>query len=134
MGVRVEEADEEEGYVVLPRDPAKGREVGHGDDVAVAVLLVADLELAEVGLVVHVPAEDDGAEAEALARDGQELLLRHQLASQDAIDVDARHLDCPVVSEELGEGLDGDLGEVLVGHGGAGGREGEVGIELRLGQ
>jgi len=125
VGVRVEEADEEEGHVVLPGDPAKRREVGHGNDVAVAVLLVADLELAEVGLVVHVPAEDDGAEAEALARDGQELLLRHQLASQDAIDVDARHLDRPVVFEELGEGLDGDLREVLVGHDGAGGGGGK---------
>ena len=75
---------------------------------------------------MHVPTEDDGAEAEALARDGQKLILCHQFASQDAIDVDARHLDRVVSHEEPGEGLDGDLGDVLVGHdwvGEGGGKE-----------
>ena len=38
LGFGVEEADEEEGDVALPGDPAKGAEVGNGEHVAVAVL------------------------------------------------------------------------------------------------
>ena len=46
-----------------------------------------------VELVVGVPAEDDVAEAEALFERGQELVARHVLAAQDAVDVEDADLD-----------------------------------------
>lgn len=110
LGVGIKEADEKEGYVVLPGDAPVGGEVGHGNDVAIAILGVADLELLEVGLVVHVPAKDDGAEAKASLSDGEELGLGHQLAAQNAIDVNTADLDGGVILEQLGQARDGDFG------------------------
>jgi len=72
---------------------------------------------------VHVPAEDNTAEAKAFFRDAEKLLLRHELAAQHAIDVYAGDLDGLVILEELGEGLGCDFGGVFgVGHGGDGAR------------
>ena len=102
-------ADKEKGHVVLPGDAAEGGQVGNGEHVAVAVFCVGHLELVQVRLVVHVPAEDDGAEAEAVRGDGQELFLGHELAAQDAVDVEAGQLDAIVVLEEPREGVDGDF-------------------------
>lgn len=59
LGVRVEVGDEEEGAVVLVRQAPERREVDLGVKVMVAVLLVADEELARVDRVVQVPAKDD---------------------------------------------------------------------------
>ena len=94
--IRVEEAAQEEGNVILPGNSPKGFEVYDGQDVSVAVLLVADLELLDVGLIVHVPAKDYRAEAkrELLVLDqGEEFLFGHELASQDTVDIAASDLD-----------------------------------------
>lgn len=115
--VRVVERDEEEGHVVLPGDAAERRQVRHGDQVAVAVLLVGHAQLAEVRLVVHVPPEHDAAEPEPVGRDREELLLGHQLAAQHPVHVDAGDLDGDIVLEQLGQRCDG---HGLVGHGGGG--------------
>lgn len=109
-GVGVVEGDEEEGHIILPRYASEGAQVGDGDEIAVSILLVADLELLEVGLVVHVPAEDDGAEAEAVLGYAEELLLRDELAAELAVDVEAGELDGGVIFEEGGEGVEGDDG------------------------
>lgn len=117
--VRIVERYEEKGDVVLPWYPAEGGEIRYGDQVAVSVLFIRDAELTEVGLVVHVPAEDDTTEAEAFLGNGEELLLRHELPAQDAIDIDSRNLHGVIVLEQLGEALGGDL--FGVGHLGGGG-------------
>lgn len=67
----------------------------------VPVLRIADLQFLEVRLVVHVPAEDDRAEAEPILCDAEEFLLGHELAAEDAIDVDARDFDLGVISQDL---------------------------------
>ena len=108
LRVGVEEADEEEGDVVLPRDSAKAAEVHDCDQVAVAILLVADLELLEVGHIMHVPTEYDGAEAKAAARYGEELLFGDEFPTKNAIDVDAGKLDGVVALEDLREIIDGN--------------------------
>ena len=107
-GVGLEEADEKEGHIVLPGDAPERGEIRYGDHVAVAVLLVADPELLEIGGVVHVPAEDDAAEPKAGLGNGQEFLLLHQLAPQDAVDVDAGELDLVIVFQELWQALQGN--------------------------
>ena len=107
--IRIPEADQEERHVVLPGDAPEAAEIGHRDEISIAVLLVADLELLEIHLVVHVPAEHDGAEAEAVGGDGQEFLLGHQLAAQHAVDVDGGHFDFGVILEERGESIERDL-------------------------
>ena len=109
VGIGIEETDEEEGHVVLPRYPPEAGEVGDSDDVTVAVLLVGDLELANVGHVVHVPAEDDRAEAKACSGNGEELLFGDQLAPQDTVDIDAGELDAVVILEQGGQGVNSDL-------------------------
>ena len=101
------EGDEEEGDIVLPGDAAEGGQVGDSDQVAVAVPLVGDAEFLEVGLVVHVPAKHDAAEAKAIFCYGQELLLGHQLAAQHTIHVDTSHLDRDIVLQQLWQRLDG---------------------------
>lgn len=75
----------------------------------VAIVLVADLELFEIRLIVHVPAKDDRAEAETISGDGQELLLRDQLAAQLAVDIDASELDFRIVLEKLWQRFSRDL-------------------------
>ena len=107
VGVGVVEGDEEEGDVVLPGNAAERGQIRHGDQVAVAVLLVGHAEFAEVGLVVHVPAEDNTAETKAVFCNGQELLLGHELATQHAVHVDTGDLDCGIVLEQLWQRLDG---------------------------
>lgn len=126
LGIGIVEVDEKEGHVVLPGDAAEAGEVGDGDQVVVAVLCIADLELPNVRHVVHVPAKDDGAEAKARLCDGQELVLRHQLAAQHAVNVDAGKLDLVVILEKVRERLDSD-GVVMRRHGG-----GERGPELPM--
>lgn len=59
---------------------------------------------------MHVPAKNDGAEAEASLCDGEELGLGHQLAAQDAVDVDTADLDCGIILQQLGQTRDGDFG------------------------
>lgn len=56
---------------------------------------------------MHVPAENDGAEAEARGRDGEEFVLGDQLAAQYAVCVDAGELDVVVVLEDAGERVEG---------------------------
>lgn len=80
-GIWVVELDEEEGYVILPRYSAVRFEVDLRDKVSVAVFCVTDGQLAEVGHIMHVPAKDNAAEAEAILCDGQKLLLGHELAA-----------------------------------------------------
>lgn len=58
---------------------------------------------------MHVPAEDDGAEAEAGAGNGEELLLGDELAAQDAVDVEAGQLDAGVGFEQARQRIWRDL-------------------------
>src|SRR5262249_2335873 len=61
-----------------------------------------------VQLVSDVPAEDDVAEAQASFGDPPELVQRHVLAAQDAVDVEAAelHLAHAVLLERLAQALD----------------------------
>lgn len=99
--VRIEEADEEEGHVILPRYPPEATQVGHRNYVMVSVLRIADLQFFKVCLIVHVPAEDDRAEAEPIFCDSKELLLGHEFAAEDAIDVDAGDFDLGIIFQNL---------------------------------
>lgn len=54
---------------------------------------------------MHVPAVDDGAEAEAIFGNGEELLLGHELSTQDAIDIHAGYLDLGIIDQNTGECL-----------------------------
>ncbi len=96
-GVGIKKADEKERHVVLPGNSPEAAEVWHGNEVMVAVFRIADLQLAEVRPVVHVPAEDHGAESKAFLRDAEELLLGDQLAPQLTVHVDAGELDLGVL-------------------------------------
>lgn len=108
--VRIEEADEEEGHIILPRYSPEAAQVRHGNDVVVPIFGIADLQFLEVCLIVHVPAENDGAEAEAIFCDPQELLLGHELAAEDAIDVDAGDFDLGVIPQDMLQRIVCDLG------------------------
>ena len=68
--LRIEEADEEEWHIILPRDSPESAQLGDSDQIPVSILLVADGQLLEVGAVVHVPAENDRAETEAILDNG----------------------------------------------------------------
>src|SRR5690606_14544169 len=83
------------------------------DHVAIAILLVADSQLFEVSVVVHIPPEYYRAETESIFCNGEKLLLGHQLSAQDAVDVDAGELDLGVICEELRKGLERRLGGVV---------------------
>lgn len=96
---------------------------------------IADLQFLVVGLVVHVPAKDNAAEAEARLGDGQELLLGHELASDLAIDIGAADLDAGVIFEQFSEVVVRELlGVVGDSHGGEGASvlsvDGEMGGEI----
>jgi hypothetical protein len=70
-----------------------------------------------VELVVGIPAEDDVAEAEAVVEGREELVPRHVLAAQDAVEVEDADLDVVEVSflddaPRLGGGLDGPRSHV----------------------
>lgn len=116
MCVWIVELAQEEGHIVLPRYPSEGTEIGYSYQVTISVLLVAYLKLSEVRLVVHVPAEDDRAEAKAFLCNGEELLLSHELPAHYAIHIHSANLDCIVVPQDLGQRLDRDFG-VTVRHG-----------------
>lgn len=116
--------DQEEGHIVLPRDTSIRAEIHLRQDIPITILQTANLQLFEIRLIVHVPAEDDGAEAEARLGDGEEFLLGHEFAAHDAVDVDAAHFDADIVLQELGEVGVGEFMEmrrvVGLGHGGFG--------------
>lgn len=117
LGIRIKKINQKEGNIILPRDPPKRRQIRHGEQIMVPVLGVGDLELPDVRLVMHVPAKDDGAEAEAGLCDGEELFLGDELAAEDAVDVYAGDFYHGVGLEELGEGFGGyGVGEVFGGH------------------
>lgn len=75
------ELDKEEGYVVLPGYSPVTLKVDLSDEISVTIFRIADRQLSEVGHVVHVPAKDDAAEAEAIFCDGEELLLRDEFTT-----------------------------------------------------
>ena len=95
--VRVEEADKEEGHIILPRYAPEAAQVRHSNYIMVSVLRIADIQFPEVCLIVHIPAEDDRTKAESIFCDSYKLLFGHELAAQDAIDVDAGDFDFGVV-------------------------------------
>jgi hypothetical protein len=103
LGIRVVEADEEERYIIFPWYPSERAEVWYSDDVVVTIFLIANLQLLEVCLVVHIPSKDHRTEAKALLCDAEELLLRHQLTPQLPIDVDTGNLDLGVIVEDIGD-------------------------------
>lgn len=94
-------ADQEERDIVLPWYPPKTGKVDLSGEVSVSILLVRDLEFLEIGLVVHVPAKDDRAEAEARRSNRKELLFGDQLASQDTVNVASCQLDARVILQKL---------------------------------
>lgn len=98
---RIEEADQEKGHIILPGYSSEATQVRHSNYIVVSVLRVTDLQFLEVCLVVHVPTEDDRAEAETIFCDSQELLLGHELAAEDAIDVDAGDFDLGIISQDM---------------------------------
>ena len=55
---------------------------------------------------MHVPAKDDGAEAEAVFGHGEELGFGHELTAQDTVNVDAGDLDFGVALEFVFEGFE----------------------------
>lgn len=57
--VGLSERTQEEGHIVLPRNASEAGEVDVGGDVSISIRGVADVEFAEIGLVVHIPAKDD---------------------------------------------------------------------------
>lgn len=84
--LRIKEAHKEERdacagiRILLPGYSSEGGDIDLREQIAVAVASVADEELGLVGFIVHVPAEDHGAEAEAGFEDREELLLGDDLA------------------------------------------------------
>jgi len=56
FGLWIEERDEEEGDVVLPRQPSVGRQVNGSKNIAVSVGSIRDQQLTRVDRVVNVPA------------------------------------------------------------------------------
>lgn len=101
LGVRVEEADKEKGQVVLPRDSTEAVQVRNGKQITVTVFSIGNLEFAGVGLVVHVPAKDDGAEAETLFSNGKKLLFRNDFATEHAVDIYTSQLYSCIIFEQL---------------------------------
>lgn len=97
----IEEADKEEGHVVLPWYSPEATQIRHGNNIVVSVLRIADLQLFEVCLIVHIPAEDDRAKTEPIFCNSQEFLFGHELATEDAIDVDAGHFDLSIISQHM---------------------------------
>lgn len=112
LALRLAKANEEKRHIILPRQPSVRRQIHLGQNIAVSILQATNLQLFKVGLVVHVPAKDDGAEAKARLGDGEEFLLGHEFAADDAVDVDAAHLDADIVLEELGQVGGGEFVEV----------------------
>ena len=98
--VGIEKADEEKWHIVLPRYSSEAAQVRHGNDIMVSVLRVADLQFFEVCLIVHIPTEDDRAEAEAIFCDSEELLLGHEFAAEDAIDVYPGDFHFGIISQD----------------------------------
>lgn len=120
MRLGIEKAHEEKRHIILPRYPPVTTEVRDSDKIPVAILLIADSEFLEVGAIMHIPSEDDGAEPEPVRRNGKELLLRDEFSAEDAIDVYTGHLDHGVVLEDVGDIVDCHRG-VVGGHGSGGG-------------
>jgi len=110
--IGIPETAQEKRHVVLPGYAPERTQINLGHDIPVPILAVANLELAEVGLVVHVPAEDDGAETEAGGCDGEEFGLGHEFAAQRAVDVAAGDFDAVVILEEVREVFEGEGGGV----------------------
>ena len=109
LGVGVKEADQEERDIVLPGYPSEGAQIRYCEDVFVTILKIADLELFEIRLIVHVPAKYDRTEAKAILGNAKEFLFRDELSAQDAVHVDPGKLDLCVVLQKLWQGFDGDL-------------------------
>ena len=103
--VWIVEADEEERNVVLPGYSSETTQIWHRDDISVSIILITDLQFFEIGLIMHIPAEDNRAETEAVGGDGKELLLRHEFATENAIHVNAGDFDSGVILEELWKGF-----------------------------
>lgn len=82
--VWVVEADKEEGDIVLPGCSTVTAQVYLCYQILVSVLFIAYREFSKVGQVVHIPAKYHTAKAEAIFDDGEELLLRDQLAAKDS--------------------------------------------------
>ena len=109
--VWVEEADEEEGHVVLPRYSSEAAQVGYSDYIMVSIVRITDLHFLEICLIVHIPAEDNRAEAESIFCDSKELLLGHELAAKDAINVNTGDFDLGIVSQDILQRIVRDLAD-----------------------
>ena len=106
--VWIVEADQKERNVFFPGYSPEATQVRHRDDISVPIVLITDLQFFEICLIMHIPAENDRAETEAIGGDGQEFLLRHKLAAENAIHVNAGNFDCSVALEEFWKGFEGD--------------------------
>lgn len=93
---------------MLPGYPSIAAQVDFGEQIFVAILGVTDLQLSKVCQVVHVPTEEDGAEAEAILGDGEEFLLGDELAAKDAINVNTGKLYLSVLFKGFGKIVKGE--------------------------
>jgi hypothetical protein len=112
----VEEADQKEWHIILPRYPPKTAQIRNRNKIMVSVLRIADLQFSEICLIVHVPTKNHRAESEPLFRNAQEFLLGDQLAAQYAIGVDTGKLDFGVIFEEFWQRIESYLGVFFVRH------------------
>ena len=106
----VEEADKKEGHIIFPRYSSEAAQVRHSNYIMVTILRVADLQFLEVCLVVHVPAKYDRAEPKSIFCDSQKLFLGHELAAEDAVDVDTGNFDLGIIFQDMLQRVVRDLG------------------------
>lgn len=81
MCIGIIEIDKKKRDTIFPRNSPKARQVWNGDHISISVLFIADSQLLEVGLIVHIPPKDNGAETEAILRDREKLLLGDKLSA-----------------------------------------------------
>src|SRR3569833_3413794 len=109
LGIRIVEAHKEKRYVVFPGYATEAAEVWYGQNIPVAILLVANLQLLKIRHVVHVPTVDDRAEAKPACCDREELLLGDKLTTQETDDNDTTKQDQRNKNKQIGKRLGGDF-------------------------
>lgn len=109
-GIWFEEAEEKKGDMILPWDPPKTTQVRDRNDISISVAFIADLQFPEVGLIMHVPAENDGAEPKPITGDGEEFVLGHELPAKDPVDVYPGQFDLVVVIEQIRQRFERNFG------------------------
>lgn len=81
----------------------------------ISIFRIANLQFLEVSLVVHIPAKYNGAEAEPISCDPQELLLGHELAAEGPININTGDFDLGIIFQDMLQRIVGDLAISPVG-------------------